>query len=257
MPFIATRIDRGRTRRLCPLTAAISVWLFLGALASANAQSVTRVYPRFVVAGQEMHFTAEGSKLPVESNAALGLKFAFDKPAVCIGGQRDKPTTATRYYFSCQFQPGVKLAKLRVFHKPSTKASLKLWDGTLQVLDGAPKVDALLLLSPVDSGQSAVDCQAGQPCITFVGSPQVSKPLAVEVTGSNLPHTLTLEGLACQALGSKPDLADTSLLHFQCQVPSAGEQGLLVLTAPRSEGGQVLLTSRINVLAAAVAKASQ
>ena len=257
MPFTATRIDRGRTRRLGPLTAAIGVWLCLGALAGANAQSVTRVYPRFVVAGQEMHFTAEGSKLPVESNAALGLKFAFDKPAACTAGQRDKPTTATRYYFSCQFQPGVKLAKLRVFHKPSAKTSLKLWDGILQVLDGAPKIDNLLLLSPVDSGQSAVDCQAGQPCITLVGSPQVSKPLAVEVAGSNLPHTLTLEGLACEAVAPKPDLADTSLLRFQCQAPSAGEQALLVLTAPRREGGQALLTSRIDVMAAAVAVAGQ
>lgn len=252
MLLTATPFQGERPWRLGLQAATLGVWLCLGAMASANAQSVTRVYPRFVVAGQEMHFTAEGSKLPVQTNPALGMKFAFDKPAACTGSQRNKPNTPKRYYFSCQFQPGVKLAKLRVFHKPRAKSSLTLWDGTLQVLDGAPKVEAVLLLSPVDSGQSVVDCQAGRPCITLVGSPQVSKPLAVEVTGTNLPHTLTLEGMACEAVAPKPDLANTSLLRFQCQAPRLGEQALHLLTAPRKEGGESLLTGRIDVLAASV-----
>lgn len=233
------------------------IWLGLCAASCATAQSVSRVYPRYVVVGQETHFTAEGSKLPVDGSAMLGMKFAFDKPAVCSRGQRDKPTTSTAYYFSCQFQPGVAQAKLRVFHKPSAKVSLKLWDGRVQVLDGPPKVDALVLISPVNYGASVVDCPAGQGCTTVVGSPQAGGLLEVEVVGSNLPHTLTLDGPGCQPVASAPDSANTSLLRFQCQLSGPGEQALAVLTAARDEGGQSLLANRINVMAAAPAVASQ
>ena len=125
------------------------------------------------------------------------------------------------------------------------------------MLDDAPKVDALLLLSPVDAGQSLVDCQAGQPCITVVGSPQTNQPLVLEVSGSNLPHTLALDGLACQPMARKPDFANTELLKFQCQAANTGEQALMVLTAPRDQGGQALLAGRIDVQAAGVAVAGQ
>lgn len=233
--------------RLPFLGAGLTTLLFLSFMAEASAQSVTRVYPRFVVAGQEAHFTAEGINLPVLTSEALGMKFAVDKPAACTRGQRDKPTTPVGYFFSCQFQPGVKSAKLRVFHRPSAKVSVKLWDGTLQVLDDEPKITSLLLLSQLEDGQTRVACQGAQACIVVIGKPLSGKPLTVEVTGSNLPHTLTVDGLSCQSGALKPDLAETSLLRFQCLGPSSGEHALMVLTAPRGEGGQALLVGRIDV----------
>lgn len=229
------------------------------ACAPLDAQEVTRVYPRYVIAGQEAHFTIEGRRLPSENSATSGMRSSFANPADCSNARRDKPSSSTRYYFACRFKPGaeVERTRLNISHqlkpkgrvktRPKPGANVRLWEGVLQVLPAAPQIDSLTVVGELDAGRTSVHCQTSRICTTVVGELRPGKPALIELTGSNLPFTLQLRFTACKSGAAPVDLKNTTTRSFTCLPQTEGEQTLHILSARPDEGGQELYSGRVAV----------
>jgi len=240
-------VSRGAA--VCMLTCT------LFASMSLEAQEVTRVYPRYVIAGQETHFTVEGKNLPIETSATLGMRYSFAKPATCSSSRQDKPPTASRYYFSCIIKSKTDKARFSILHQPKVKSKRKtkpadpieLWEGTLQVLPAAPRVSAVSLLGELETGQSIVTCNPSQTCTIVVGDLHSGKPITIDVSGSNLPTTLQIGFAGCKSSFTTSELQNKITRSFTCTPRLEGDQVIRILSAAQNERGVELIASTVAV----------
>lgn len=215
------------------------------------AQQVSKVYPRYVVAGQEARFVAEGQGFPADAPAALGMKFVISPERFCEGATRYQPVSATRYYFACTIGNANGSVKLRVYNRENARTSTTLWEGRVQVLPVEPAVESVTVLSERVTGQTSVGCPAGPTCMTVVGELAIGVPLVMEVRGSNLPQSLTLDFAGCETPSIASDESNTTYRKLVCTPTLPGILIVRLRTAPLEEGGKELITDRISVSAAA------
>ena len=69
----------------------------------------------------------------------------------------------------------------------------------------------------------------------------------MEVRGSNLPASLSLDFSGCEAAATGRDNQNTAMRVFNCTPRAQGSMPLRVLTAPGAEGGNELITSPVTV----------
>jgi hypothetical protein len=211
------------------------------------AQEVLRIYPPYAVVGQEARFTAEGVGLSKLVGPGVGMKHSFSKSVSCVNPNRFKPATGTRYYFSCKLEEAPPIAKLTVLVAKKAKPAIKLWSGPIQILSAAPKISSVILAADGESRQTNVRCDSGSNCITFVGEIAAGKPVNLEVSGSNLPHSLfpVLDG--CIIAPRPHEWTNTTNFLFQCAKAPAGNSRLQFFTAPPNESGEMLFNQTIQL----------
>ena len=220
---------------------------FLALLASATgAQQVTRVYPRFAIAGQETRFTAEGRDFPASAPAALGMKFVTT-PTPCTAPRRTQPVTTSHYRFACTFAGGADTATLKIFVKDRKREGPALWQDRIQLLAGPPLVTQVFVRGASPEGATVVTCSSVTSCLFVQGPLGAGQALQVEVSGSNLPQTLRLDIDACERTSTLSNEASTTQRMFTCTAGQAPTAALRVLSARTDEGGAPLFNAMISL----------
>ena len=231
------RCDMGHALRVVALCAT---FLFN----NAEAQSVTKVYPGFAIAGEEVIFTVEGRGFPADAPASLGMKFSV-APLRCNGPNRPQPPTRERYYFACTFNATPASGALKIYVKKRSGEPIPLWQSNIEVLPAAPRVLDVVVRGSVDSGVSVVTCDADARCITTVGTLMVGNPVRLEVRGENLPASLVAEVENCTADQITSDADNRSLRAYSCVPKRSGLSSFTIMSSKSTEGGSSLLSGNL------------
>ncbi len=212
---------------------------------AALGQQVNSVYPRYAVAGLETTFTVEGVGFPSKPRAASRLDVSVSLGS-CARPARIVQITPQRFRFACTLNPGRQSVNLAILLKNKKTVKRVLWQDSIQILPARPMVSYLAVGGADFNGETTVVCQSDSACQITDGVRMAGKSFPLEVAGSNLPNSTTVEGGNC-ALNASATSRSTERQYFNCTLKQGGDWPLKVLSARPREGGISLFNSMVTV----------